>query len=102
MAPATSLPELATLMRKAKLCVAADTGPLHLAAAVETPCVGLYGPTRPSECGPYGSQHHSVQTQYQGGSGRERRGGENEAMRAIEVSQVTDACDQMLSKAQAA
>ena len=102
IANSTTLPELATIMRNARLCVAADTGPLHLAAAVDTACVGLYGPTRPAECGPYGTQHISVQTHYQQGTGRQRRGSVNEAMQAIEVSQVTQACDQLLSKAQAA
>lgn len=102
MAPSTSLPELTSVLRGATLCVAADTGPLHLAAAVNVPCVGLYGPTRPSECGPYGPQHVSVQTYLQGGTGRERRGADNSAMCAIEVSQVEAACDQLLARAQAA
>ena len=102
IAPSTTLPELTTLMRYSKLCVAADTGPLHLAAAVDTRCVGLYGPTLPSECGPYGPQHVSVQTCYQDGNGRQRRGADNEAMCAIRVSQVTDACDRLLVKSQAA
>jgi ADP-heptose:LPS heptosyltransferase len=34
--------------------VAADTGPLHMAAALGTPCVGLYGPTSAVRNGPYG------------------------------------------------
>ena len=48
LAPPTTLPELATLMSRARLCVAGDTGPLHLAAAVGTPCVGLFGPNQPA------------------------------------------------------
>jgi heptosyltransferase-1 len=36
--------------------VAGDTGPLHLAAALERPVVGLYGPTDPARNGPYGTQ----------------------------------------------
>src|SRR5262249_33045745 len=44
LAPATSLTELAALVRRARLFVGSDTGPLHLAAAVGTPCVALFGP----------------------------------------------------------
>jgi heptosyltransferase-1 len=36
--------------------VAGDTGPLHLAAALERPVVGLYGPTDPVRNGPYGTR----------------------------------------------
>jgi len=45
LAPSTDLDELTAVARRASVMVAADTGPLHLAAAVGTPCVGLYGPT---------------------------------------------------------
>lgn len=102
LAPPTSLPELAELMRGARLCVAADTGPLHLAAAVGTPCVGLYGTTRPERCGPYGRQHRTVQACFQPGNSRQRRTAGNDAMQAIEATDVIRACDQLLSSAEAA
>jgi heptosyltransferase-1 len=35
--------------------IAGDTGPLHLAAALERPVVGLFGPTDPARNGPYGT-----------------------------------------------
>jgi len=57
MAPPTDLHELIALLRRASVMVAADTGPLHLAAALGTPCVGLYGPTTPERNGPYGPGH---------------------------------------------
>jgi heptosyltransferase-1 len=63
LAPPTSIPELAGLLRRATAVVAGDTGPLHLAAAVGTPCVGLYGPTRAERNGPYGSGHRTLQGQ---------------------------------------
>jgi ADP-heptose:LPS heptosyltransferase len=34
-----------------------DSGPMHLAAAVGTPVVAIFGPTDPALTGPYGSQH---------------------------------------------
>ncbi|MBI4610678.1 MAG: lipopolysaccharide heptosyltransferase I [Candidatus Rokubacteria bacterium] len=54
LAPRTTLDELAAFLRRAVLVLAADTGPLHLAAALGTPCVGLYGPTSGARNGPYG------------------------------------------------
>ena len=35
--------------------VAADTGPIHLACAIGTAVVGIYGPTDPARNGPYGA-----------------------------------------------
>lgn len=52
-APATSIADLAALMRSAALVVSGDTGPLHIGAAVGTPIVGLFGPTRPERNGPW-------------------------------------------------
>ena len=98
MAPSTSLPELAELCRRGTLFLAADTGPLHLAAAVGTACIGLYGPTRPTDCGPYGLQHQSLQAFYQGGNSRQRRGDDDSAMRAISVETVCQACETVLQQ----
>jgi heptosyltransferase-1 len=47
------LRELMAILRRAKFVVAADTGPLHLAAAMGVPVVGLYGPTDPARNGPF-------------------------------------------------
>jgi lipopolysaccharide heptosyltransferase I len=59
--PSTNLYELVAFLRRASALVAADTGPLHLAAALGTPCVGLYGPTSAIRNGPYGSGHRCLQ-----------------------------------------
>lgn len=53
----TSLLQLAHLCRKARLFIGGDTGTLHLAAAVATPVVAIFGPTDPKRNGPYGQQH---------------------------------------------
>ena len=50
----TSLPELAEVMRRVDLVICPDTGPMHLAAAVGTPVVALFGPTAPWRTGPFG------------------------------------------------
>jgi len=49
----TTLLEYVALVRRARLVVGADTGPLHLACAVGTPVVGIYGPTDPLRNGPF-------------------------------------------------
>jgi heptosyltransferase-1 len=54
VAPPTNFRELAYVLRHARLVIGADTGPLHLAAALGTPLIGLYGPTDHARNGPYG------------------------------------------------
>ncbi len=56
VSPQTSLGEFIGLARAAAVMVSGDTGPLHLAAAVGTPIVGLYGPTDPVRNGPWASR----------------------------------------------
>jgi len=48
----TSLEELVDLLARASVVIAGDTGPLHVAAALGTPVVGIYGPTDPTNSGP--------------------------------------------------
>lgn len=47
--------ELAALFRQARVVVANDSGPMHLAAAVGTPVVAFFGPTDPGRTSPAGS-----------------------------------------------
>jgi lipopolysaccharide heptosyltransferase I len=96
LAPPTSLNELASLARKARMFVGSDTGPLHLAAAVETPCIGLYGPMPAWRNGPYGFQHHAIQQMTLEGNSRERRNASRASMDAIDVPTVCRACDAVL------
>ena len=48
-----SIGHLIACTRRAKLFLGGDTGPLHLAAALQIPVVGIYGPTDPARNGPY-------------------------------------------------
>lgn len=59
LAGRTTLRDLACLYREASLLVTTDSGPMHLAVAMETPVVALFGPTDPARTGPYG-KHHTV------------------------------------------
>ena len=53
LAPPTRVADLAAILKTAAVVVSGDTGPLHLAAAVGTPVVGLYGPTDARRNGPW-------------------------------------------------
>ena len=52
VSPRTSIADVVALARGAAMMVSGDTGPTHIAAAVGTPIVGIYGPTRPARNGP--------------------------------------------------
>lgn len=97
LGPDVSLPELAMLQRGARLVMGGDTGPLHLAAAVGTPCLGLYGPTRAERSGPYGARHRVIQAD--ASLKRSRRRWDDSAMRRITVEAVCSACEELLRQA---
>jgi heptosyltransferase I len=87
--------ELIALTRRASLFVGGDTGPLHLAAAMRVPVVGIYGPTDPARNGPYGTcsivlrSRESVTT-------HKRRGGPDEGMLSIGIGEVARATERLL------
>jgi len=49
----TSIAELVALLSQARLVIAPDTGPAHIASALDTPVIGLYAATNPQRAGPY-------------------------------------------------
>jgi lipopolysaccharide heptosyltransferase I len=53
ISPPPSVSDLVALARGAVLMLSGDTGPTHIAAAVGTPVVGIFGPTRPQRNGPW-------------------------------------------------
>jgi ADP-heptose:LPS heptosyltransferase len=53
VAPATTITDLASIARGARVMISGDTGPLHIAAAVGVPIVALFGPTRAERNGPW-------------------------------------------------
>jgi heptosyltransferase I len=100
--PTVTLRELAALMRRARLFGGSGSGPLHLAAAVATPCVGLYGPWPAERHGPYGSQHVVVQKMVMNGTTRQRRNASPKYMEAIDAPSVCAACDTIIGHGRAA
>jgi ADP-heptose:LPS heptosyltransferase len=100
LAPRTTLQELASLARRAQLFLGSDTGPLHLSAAVDTPCIGLYGPWPANRHGPYGEKHIAIERRTLEGrvSTRDRRYASPQYMEAITVDDVCEACDKILRR----
>lgn len=60
VSPALSLPELVAICKQAKWVVGGDTGPLHLAAGLDTPTVSFFGPTHKRRDAPPG--HLAIQS----------------------------------------
>jgi heptosyltransferase I len=92
-----ALGPLMALLRRAKFMVSADTGPLHLASALGTPVVGLFGPTDPARNGPFSpadisvrNPRHSITTYARGAS-------YSPAMLSITVDQVADAIERRIT-----
>ncbi len=95
VAAAGGISQLIELTRRASLVIAGDTGPLHLAAALQKPVVALFGPTDPARNGPYGTASRILR---HGGERRDhRRLAEPEAgLLAITVEEVVEAAAELL------
>lgn len=96
--PSTTLTQLATLIRRARLFVASDTGPLHIAVAAGTPSVGLFGPMPHQRNGPYGPRHMAVQQRAPEPGRRRCRRTDLSYMDAISVDHVLTACATVLDR----
>jgi len=55
-----SIPELFAFLGRTDLLITNDSGPMHMAAAIGTPVVAIFGPTNPSRTGPYSENHRIV------------------------------------------
>jgi heptosyltransferase I len=55
-----TLPQLLALLRRARVLIAPDSGPVHMATMVGTPVIGLYAATNPARSGPYLSRQWCV------------------------------------------
>lgn len=57
----TTLMQLGALIESCDLYLTCDSGPMHIAAAVGTPTIALFGPTSPMRHGPYGENHEVIE-----------------------------------------
>ncbi|HLW97346.1 MAG TPA: glycosyltransferase family 9 protein [Candidatus Acidoferrales bacterium] len=92
------LPELMALLSRADMVVAGDSGPLHLAVALDTPVVGLYGPTSPARNGPYGGRDTVVRNAKEEDTTHKREDSFSDAMMSISVDQVMAAVKARLAR----
>jgi heptosyltransferase-1 len=88
---------LMALLRRAKFVVSADTGPLHLASALGTPVLGLYGPTDPARNGPYGGTSIVIRNPGKSETTYRRGASYSSPMLSITVDQVADAVARLLN-----
>lgn len=95
----TSLLELAALLKAAAVGLGPDSGPGHLAAAMGTPFVSLFGPTSPARTAPYGSEHLVVQAKVHCAPCYKRRcpGQDRLCMRLISAQTVWDKLSQTVT-----
>ena len=99
-----NLRHLAALISACDVYIGNDTGPMHIASAVDTPVVALFGSTNHIRSGPYGQQHTVVQSGIELGCnpchpGRHPGGcgaGSCEIIAGITVEQVLNAVDYIL------
>lgn len=93
------LKTVAEVIRACQLFISADTGPMHIAAAVGTPTVALFGPTDPALYGPYGTVHQVIRKPCRCAP-RWRRPvcRDRECMRAITVAEVEAAAVALLAR----
>lgn len=90
-----SVGQMIALVRRAAVVIGGDTGPLHLAAALERPVVGLYGPTDPERNGPYGTEarvlrHSSSRVDHS------RRRETEEGLMQVSVDEVVEAALELI------
>jgi heptosyltransferase-1 len=93
-----NLGELMALLKGATCVIGGDTGPVHLAAALDTPVVALFGPTDPARNGPYynagarSSEHKNIVLRASGVRTTHARDSQTHpSMLAITVDEVFDA-----------
>ena len=93
----TTLVQFIALARRARLFIGGDTGPLHLAAAVGTPIVGIYGPTDPVRNGPFAADDIALSNQ--GPINHTRRGINPAYLPGISTEAVVAAVEKRLARA---
>jgi len=96
LAPPLSLGQLSALARRSRVFISGDTGPLHLAAAVGAPCIGLIGHDLAGRVRPYGAGNILVRGEPMSRHQASREDLGVEAMKAISVDDVCRACDRVL------
>jgi len=98
LAGRTSLKELAYLYSRCSTLVCTDTGPMHIAAAMECRVVALFGPTSPLRTGPYGTGHKVIRSGIDCSPCFKKECGDTKCMKDITVNMVVDAVKNIILK----
>jgi len=101
-APALTPTQLAALMKRMDLFIAADTGPLHLAALLNRPVVALFGPKDPAIYGPYDCPSVIVRKELPCSPCTRRRCAHVRCIMEISVNDVCAAAEQLLARSKSA
>jgi heptosyltransferase II len=98
LAGKTSIPRLAAAIARCRLFVTNDTGPMHVADAVGTPMVAIFGPTDWIETPPYGKTHTLVRHEIDCSPCKKRVCplGHHDCMKRVTVDHVLTACVERL------
>jgi heptosyltransferase I len=99
LAGATSLAQLAAILRKTRVAVTTDTGVMHLAASLGTPVTALFGPTAPWRTGPFGPGHQVVRLNLPCSPCFKRHCPAPRCLNELYPEMVRAACEKILSKA---
>lgn len=84
----TGLPQLAAVLSQAKVAIGPDSGAGHIAAAVQTPYISLFGPTLPKRTAPYGYEHLVVQLNMPCIPCYKKNCADNQCMRRINIADI--------------
>ncbi len=98
LAGETTLKELAYLYQRCAVVISTDTGPMHIAAAMDSPViVALFGPTDPLRTGPYGSRHRVIRAGLECSPCFKKRCDDMSCMKNITVDMVFKAVKEVIS-----
>ncbi len=97
LAPPTQLMSLSGILKRSIAYLGSDTGPMHLSAAVGTRCIALFGSTRASYSGAYGTHHICIQKIDTSETSDKRSSPDNSAMKAISVEDVQKGISTLLN-----
>ena len=92
-----TLPQLIAMMRRVRLCIGGDTGPLHLASALGRMVVGIYGPTDPSRNGPFGARCRVLRS-LESRRDHSRRAAPDPGLLTISPEDVLRAADELVNE----
>ncbi|MFH1077151.1 MAG: glycosyltransferase family 9 protein [Pseudomonadota bacterium] len=95
----TSLRMLAALYQRAACLISTDTGPMHIAAALGTPVIALFGPTAPWRTGPFGLRHTVIRKAISCSPCFKKHCDNMICMQRIEVQDVVDSVMRIMEKA---